>query len=145
MVGTLFLSFTFISQTGEASEFLRMFLELPFRYFGTAYIQAMSLALIFNWAFFGLELRKFYRIWLLAVKFMFFFGLWSCDWICQVKIGHGVPLMYIVDGSLLLGLGIILVCGFDHTASMDSVLIHRNRSLFHQLNAISPIFNSSTF
>ncbi|XP_075248336.1 uncharacterized protein LOC142341299 [Convolutriloba macropyga] len=68
VIGALFVTFAFISQTGEALEFFRMFLELPIRFFGTAYIQAFSLAVIFNWAFFGLELRKFYRIWLCAFK-----------------------------------------------------------------------------
>ncbi|XP_075247838.1 uncharacterized protein LOC142340941 isoform X2 [Convolutriloba macropyga] len=75
---------------------------------------------------------------------MFFFGLLNTYWNCGVKIGHGIPLYYLVDGSLLLGFGIIFVCGFDHEASTDSVRVSKaEKEALEQDHWANGLFTSS--
>ena len=144
IVGFVFAAGFFISLLHEATEFLRMFIELPFRFFGTTYIQALAMAVIFNWSFFGLELRKAYRVWLCCIKGGMLVGMGVSILAPNMRIGHGIPGVYIIHGCILAGAGIIFTCGFDHVASTDSVKVTRwEKEALEKDHCENGIFTSS--
>ena len=112
----------FIREDSKFCVYVRMCLDLPVRFFGLTYIQALLGAVVHNWTFYGKELLRFHRIWMACVQLTPVANIYAGRFLCAQPLADGFPFAFLIHGSLLLGAGIFFVCAFQPEASADSLL-----------------------
>ena len=149
LVGALLISLFWVPHTGPYFDYIRIFVDLPIRYFGLAYIQAFTLRLFFSWSFAGAEQKRFFRLWILVANVPQLVANIAGKYANTMKFGKGLTLVNVCHGALLLGAGIIFKCGFTMTPSSDSVQMTKKEveslEKDHMANGLLYISESSVF